>query len=82
MIGIALWYRSTFGLVLAAGLFVLFHAVVVYVEEPGLEKRFGESYRQYMRNVPRWLPRLRPWSDNSGEPAAAPDRGGRITPEA
>jgi protein-S-isoprenylcysteine O-methyltransferase Ste14 len=31
------------------------------VEEPGLRKRFGESYDAYCDNVPRWLPRLRPW---------------------
>ena len=30
------------------------------VEEPGLERRFGESYRVYRANVPRWIPRLRP----------------------
>jgi len=74
--GIALWHRSTLGLGLAAGLFALFHTVVVYVEEPGLEKRFGESYRQYKRNVPRWLARWRPWPGSSAEPAAPPDRDG------
>ncbi len=31
-------------------------------EEPGLERRFGEPYRIYKANVPRWLPRLRPWN--------------------
>lgn len=31
-------------------------------EEPGLDRRFGESYREYRAHVPRWLPRLRPWS--------------------
>lgn len=44
---------------------VLFVAVnMVYVplsEEPGLEARFGEEYRVYKRNVPRWLPRAAPW---------------------
>ena len=30
-------------------------------EEPGLEERFGEEYLHYKQNVPRWLPRLRPW---------------------
>jgi protein-S-isoprenylcysteine O-methyltransferase Ste14 len=32
-------------------------------EEPGLEKRFGDDYRRYKANVPRWIPRLRPWED-------------------
>ena len=31
-------------------------------EEKGLEKRFGEDYRIYRDNVPRWIPRLRPWT--------------------
>lgn len=31
-------------------------------EEPGLERRFGESYRHYKAAVPRWLPRTTPWT--------------------
>jgi protein-S-isoprenylcysteine O-methyltransferase Ste14 len=31
------------------------------VEEKGLEKRFGEEYVEYKRNVPRWIPRIKPW---------------------
>ena len=31
------------------------------VEEPALERRFGEPYRVYRANVPRWIPRLTPW---------------------
>jgi protein-S-isoprenylcysteine O-methyltransferase Ste14 len=31
------------------------------VEEPGLERRFGRDYERYEHNVPRWIPRLRPW---------------------
>ena len=30
-------------------------------EEPGLERRFGDAYRLYRENVPRWIPRIRPW---------------------
>jgi protein-S-isoprenylcysteine O-methyltransferase Ste14 len=30
-------------------------------EEPGLAKRFGDDYLLYMKNVPRWIPRLTPW---------------------
>lgn len=32
------------------------------VEEPMLRARFGEPYERYRRNVPRLIPRLRPWS--------------------
>jgi protein-S-isoprenylcysteine O-methyltransferase Ste14 len=35
------------------------HAYFVLLEEPGLEERFGEPYRVYKANVPRWIPRLR-----------------------
>lgn len=31
------------------------------VEEPGLVRRFGEDYEKYRRNVPRWVPRMKPW---------------------
>jgi protein-S-isoprenylcysteine O-methyltransferase Ste14 len=31
------------------------------VEEPGLSRRFGDDYATYKANVPRWLPRIRPW---------------------
>jgi protein-S-isoprenylcysteine O-methyltransferase Ste14 len=34
-------------------------------EEPGLAKRFGEDYRRYKRNVPRWIPRLTAWTGDS-----------------
>ena len=41
-------------LLLAMG---LAHLLVVFVEEPGLAKRFGSSYTAYARQVPRWVPR-------------------------
>ena len=36
---------------------------IPYVEERALEERFGDSYREYRRNVPRWIPRRTPWPD-------------------
>lgn len=37
---------------------VVFHLFVVLYEEPTLAKKFGESYRRYCLEVPRWLPRF------------------------
>jgi protein-S-isoprenylcysteine O-methyltransferase Ste14 len=36
-------------------------AFVRFHEEPGLARTYGEQYEQYCANVPRWVPRLRPW---------------------
>ena len=33
------------------------HVWVVAVEERRLLRRFGEAYAEYLRRVPRWLPR-------------------------
>lgn len=35
---------------------------VVAYEEPTLRRKFGDDYREYCRNVPRFLPRSTPWS--------------------
>jgi protein-S-isoprenylcysteine O-methyltransferase Ste14 len=36
------------------------------VEEAGLRHRFGDSYAQYCRHVPRLIPRLHPWEPEHG----------------
>jgi protein-S-isoprenylcysteine O-methyltransferase Ste14 len=47
-----------------AGIFILInHTYFLLSEEPGLERRFGESYRAYKASVPRWVPRIRPWKN-------------------
>ncbi|MCI0399201.1 MAG: isoprenylcysteine carboxylmethyltransferase family protein [Chloroflexi bacterium] len=40
--------------------FVMFNFVIVPYEERDLEARFGETYRQYKKMVPRWLGKTRP----------------------
>lgn len=53
--------------ILLAYLFLLFlniHLTVLFHEERSLKRRFGESYEQYCKAVPRWIPRLRPCPDN------------------
>ena len=49
---------------IAAWMLVFFVGNAVYfplVEERGLVKRFGSPYLRYKSNVPRWVPRLKPW---------------------
>ncbi len=41
----------------------------VAVEEPGLERRFGDGYLRYKAAVPRWLPRSTPWTGDEAAPA-------------
>ena len=44
-----------------AACFVTINLIYIpLVEEPQLERRFGDSYREYRRHVRRFIPRLRP----------------------
>ena len=57
LFGVALW-RQSLTLLLGATAFVpVMHLVVVLIEEPRTERRFGDDYRTYKQSVPRWLPR-------------------------
>ncbi|MBM3415626.1 MAG: isoprenylcysteine carboxylmethyltransferase family protein [Bacteroidetes bacterium] len=42
-----LWY--------AFALYVIFTMVVIFIEEPHLEEKFGEEYRNYKKKTRRWL---------------------------
>jgi len=42
-----------------------FHVFVIAYEEPKLRATFGATYDVFYANVPRWLPRLRPWRANA-----------------
>lgn len=61
LIGEAIAIASLPILIWAILVFVINTAYFIWSEEPGLEKRFGAEYVEYKKNVPRWLPRLRPW---------------------
>ena len=60
-VGQALLFASRGIALLAAFFFIINTLYFIASEEPGLEKRFGEEYREYKRNVPRWIPRRSPW---------------------
>ncbi len=49
-----------------AGIFFLINTTYfVLYEEPDLERKFGDQYREYKRNVRRWVPRWKPFNSNS-----------------
>jgi protein-S-isoprenylcysteine O-methyltransferase Ste14 len=58
----ALVFRSMSLVEWAAAFFVINAIYFPLIEEPGLERRFGEEYRQYKRHVGRFIPRLRRWN--------------------
>jgi protein-S-isoprenylcysteine O-methyltransferase Ste14 len=51
----------------AAAFLALNLVYIPLVEEPQLEQRFGEPYREYRRHVRRFLPRARPWTPGAGD---------------
>ena len=68
----ALYLRSPSVLVFAGVWIVFVHLGVVYLEEPDLRRKFGASYEEYCRTVPRWIPRFssrrKPAETNSAVP--------------
>jgi protein-S-isoprenylcysteine O-methyltransferase Ste14 len=48
-------------LIWLAVFFATNHVFFLVYEEGALERRFGDDYRAYRRNVPRWVPRRTPW---------------------
>jgi len=62
LLGEATLFGSPALLIWFAAFFAINWAGFLVYEEPGLERRFGDEYREYRHNVPRGLPRRTPWS--------------------
>lgn len=65
-VGVTLMILGMTRLLLAPGLLLYFavvvlafHLFVVFYEEPKLRALFGAAYEDYLRRVPRWMPRMR-----------------------
>ncbi len=71
VMSVLLGEAALFASVPLLGWFLAFTLVnVIYIplsEEPGLERRFGADYAEYRRHVPRWIPRVRPWTPPRGD---------------
>jgi len=61
LLGEAALFASVTLLLWFAAVFAVNAVYFPLVEEPGLRKRLGAEYDAYRANVPRWLPRVRPW---------------------
>jgi protein-S-isoprenylcysteine O-methyltransferase Ste14 len=55
LIGEALLLQAPWMLVFIAFLYILFILYIEFDEEPRMIQRFGTSYQDYMKKVPRWL---------------------------
>lgn len=53
----ASWWGSWHLALWLAAFVLINHAYFLLIEEPGMRRRFGESYDAYASRVPRWLPR-------------------------
>jgi protein-S-isoprenylcysteine O-methyltransferase Ste14 len=67
LIGEAFALRSLNILIWAASFFVINTLYFIVYEEPNLESRFGEEYRQYKKRVNMWIPRLKPYDPKQRE---------------
>jgi protein-S-isoprenylcysteine O-methyltransferase Ste14 len=59
IVGEAALFRSVHVLEYAVFMLTAAHTFVVLYEEPTLRRQFGESYEEYRRTVPRWIPKFR-----------------------
>jgi protein-S-isoprenylcysteine O-methyltransferase Ste14 len=62
IVGQALLFGQVVLLIYAVMFGVAVTSFVLGYEEPTLAARYGEEYEAYRRAVPRWRPRLRPWT--------------------
>lgn len=59
LIGHFLWFGYWSLLVYTAFAFLTTHLFVTFYEEPTLRNKFGVSYEEYCKRVPRWMPKLK-----------------------
>ena len=64
ILGQALLFGSVRLLEYGVAVWLGFDVFVRLYEEPKLTRTFGEEYREFRENVPRWIPRWSPWGKN------------------
>ena len=64
ILGQGLFFGSLLILEYGIAVWVVFYLFVLIYEEPTLLNSYGLEYEEFCANVPRWIPRLRPWRHN------------------
>jgi len=62
IVGQALLFSNLRVLNYGAVVWLFLHLFVLAYEEPKMRATFGQEYTEFRANVPRWIPRLTPWS--------------------
>lgn len=55
VVGEGLYFQYSTILWYALSLFVIFNFVVIFIEEPHLEEKFGDEYKNYKKRTRRWI---------------------------
>ena len=58
-LGHFLWFGYWALLIYMAVALIIAHLFIVLYEEPTLKRKFGADYEEYLRRVPRWIPKFR-----------------------
>jgi protein-S-isoprenylcysteine O-methyltransferase Ste14 len=58
-LGHFLWFGYWNLLIYTIVIFIAFSLFVIYYEEPTLKQKFGLAYEDYLKKVPRWIPKVR-----------------------
>ena len=61
LLGEALFFNALGILIWACFFFVMNTFYFIFKEEPSMLARFGDDYVEYKKQVPRWVPRFRPY---------------------
>ncbi len=59
LLGELLLFPSLYMIVYLLLLFLSLHLWLIFVEEPFLERLFGDEFRKYKKEVPRWCPKVK-----------------------
>jgi len=63
--GQGLLFGSAVVLEYGVAVWAAFFAFVLVYEEPTLRRAFGAEYEEFYANVPRWIPRMKPWQSRN-----------------